>query len=90
VHTLLTAPAIAWATVVVGASLVTWAMALGTLTGNGRTYELLVCVLAYFAFNDGFVLNVSINPLRTALAHFVVMLPIVALLLFKRGRARFA
>lgn len=89
-HSLFTAPAIALATVVVGGSLVTWAMALGMLTGNGRTYELLVCVLAYLAFNDGAVLNVAINPLRTALAHFVVMLPMLAWLWFKRGRARAA
>lgn len=72
-------PLIAAAIVIVAASIPAWSLAVGALTGNPRTFELLACGFGYLALNEVAVLNVGINPGWTALVH-MLMLPLAILL----------
>ena len=78
----LTQPLIALAIVVVAASLPAWSIAVGALTGNSRTFELLVCVFAYLALNGVAVLHVGADPAWTSLIH-IAALPVVLLVATK-------
>lgn len=66
-------PMSALAIIIVAASLPAWAFALGALTGNSRTFELLACVFGYLALNGVAVLNVTSDPGWTSLAHIVAL-----------------
>lgn len=72
-------PIVAVAIVIVAASLPAWSLAVGALTGNSRTFELLACVFGYLALNEVAVLNVGVDPSWTALIH-ILMLPLAILL----------
>ncbi|MBV8466226.1 MAG: hypothetical protein JO218_09800 [Burkholderiales bacterium] len=89
-HSAVSAPATALAAVAADASLATAGLALGVLTGNGRTFELAICLLAYFAFNGGGVLNIAVDPLRTTVLHLAATLPMAGVLMAKWGRTRLA
>lgn len=80
-----TQPMIALAIVIVAASLPAWSMALGTLTGNSRTFELLACVFGYLALNGVAVMNVGSDPEWTSTVHMVA-LPAAILLVAKSWR----
>ena len=73
-----TAPLIALAIVIVAASLPAWALAVGAVTGNSRTFELLACVFGYLALNGVAILHVGTDPGWTAWVH-IVALPIAIL-----------
>ena len=77
-----TQPMIALAIVIVAASLPAWSLAVGALTGNSRTFELLACVFGYLALNGVAVLNVGSDPGWTSLVH-IVALPAVILVASK-------
>lgn len=68
-------PIVAFAIVIVAASLPAWSLAMGALTGNPRTFELLACVFGYLALNEVAVLHVGIDPAWTAVVH-MLMLPV--------------
>ena len=77
----LASPGIALAIVAVCVSLPAWGLALGALTRNPRTFELLLCVAAFLAFDGLPLLNVVANPGAASLLH-LSLLPLAALLLF--------
>ena len=68
-----TQPMIALAIIIVAASLPAWSLALGALTGNPRTFELLACVFGYLALNGVAVLHVGTDPELTSLVHIVAL-----------------
>ena len=72
-------PIVAGAIVIVAASIPAWSLAVGALTGNSRTFELLACMFGYLALNQVAVLNVGIDPAWTALVH-LLMLPLAILI----------
>jgi hypothetical protein len=61
-------------------SLAIWSLALGALTGSARPLELLFLLGALLALNGVGVLDASIAPMSTLLAH-VALLPLALLLL---------
>lgn len=69
----LSQPLIALAIVAVAASLPAWSLAVGAVTGNSRTFELLACVFAYLALNGIAVLHVGTDPAWTSLIHIVAL-----------------
>jgi hypothetical protein len=69
------APGMALAIVAIAASLTAWGIAFGTLLGNARAFEIVFCLLAYHALNGGFILNVSTDPLGSAVWH-AALLPV--------------
>lgn len=81
-----TQPMIAMAIVIVSASLPAWSLAIGALTGNPRTFELLACVFGYLALNGVAVLHVGTDPAWTSLVHSVA-LPAVIVVASKAWRA---
>ncbi|MCK9385656.1 MAG: ABC-2 transporter permease [Nevskia sp.] len=86
-----TAPAAAFAVLVIGASIASWGYALGALTRNARTFELLAVALAYFSIQGLPVLNISAAPISTALWHLALLPVAITLALLAlpqlRGRA---
>jgi hypothetical protein len=80
-----TEPMIALAIIIVAASLPAWSLAIGALTGNSRTFELLACVFAYLALNGVAVLNVGSDPGWTSMVH-IVALPAVIFVASKSWR----
>lgn len=72
--------AAALAVLVLGVSLASWGLALGALTRNARTFELLACVLAYLSLNGMPALQVTAAPSAT-LAWHAAALPLAAALL---------
>jgi hypothetical protein len=75
------APMSALAIVLIGVSLASWGLTLATLTRNPRTFELLLCVLAYLGFQESPLLHIGVAPAWTVSAH-LAMLPLAALLLW--------
>ncbi|RYF03914.1 MAG: hypothetical protein EOO78_05860 [Oxalobacteraceae bacterium] len=72
-------PAAALAIAAVCLSLPTWSMALGAVTGNSRSAEMALCVLAYLGVQGMALLNVVVAPGWTASVH-LALLPVAALL----------
>jgi hypothetical protein len=84
----LTDPAMSLAILAVGLSLATWGPALGALTSNSRSFELLVCVLAYIGLQGVPVLNVATVPQATAFWHLALLPVAIAVLLVTWPRLR--
>lgn len=78
----LTQPMVALAIIIVAASIPAWSLAIGALTGNPRTFELLACVFGYLALNGVAVLHVGTDPVWTSLSH-IVLLPVAILVASK-------
>ena len=66
-------PVAALAVIVVGASLVGWGLALGSIAHTARPFELLVLVLAYGGFQGIAVLNPVTNPWLTIGLHSALL-----------------
>lgn len=69
----LSQPPVAAAILLVAASLPAWSLALGVLTGNARTFELLACLFGYLAFNRIAVLHVGVDPWWTCVMHAALL-----------------
>ncbi len=65
----------------VGLSISTWALALGALTRTSRTFEVLLCVLAYASVQGLPALDVAVAPLTVALWHLSLLALAVPVLL---------
>lgn len=72
-------PIIALTTLVVGASLALWGMAIGALARNGRPFELLMLVVGYSGLQGAALVNVIVNPEATLRWH-LLGLPIALLI----------
>ena len=81
-----THPQAALATLVVGASLALWGMAIGALAHNGRLFELLVLGAAYVGVQGAAILNVIVAPADTLRWHLLA-LPLALALLALGARA---
>ena len=85
-------PAIALATLVVGASIALWGMAVGALARNGRPFELLLLVVGYGGMQGAALLNVIVAPADTLRWHLlglpVALALLVAMVVRKGGQVR--
>jgi hypothetical protein len=68
-------------------SLAVWALALASLTGSARPFELLFLLGALFALNGVPALDASIAPLPTLLVHLALLPPALILLAFAWARS---
>jgi hypothetical protein len=73
-------PAIALATLVVGASIVLWGMAVGALARNGRPFELALLVVGYGGMQGAALINVIVAPADTLRWHLMALAIALALL----------
>jgi hypothetical protein len=74
-------PAIALATLVVGASIVLWGMAVGGLARNGRPFELALLAVGYGGMQGAALLNVIVAPADTLRWHLLALPVALAMLL---------
>lgn len=74
-------PAIALATLVVGASIVLWGMAVGALARNGRPFELALLAVGYGGMQGAALLNVIVAPADTLRWHLLALPVALAMLL---------
>jgi hypothetical protein len=74
-------PAIALATLVVGASIVLWGMAVGALARNGRPFELALLAVGYGGMQGAALLNVIVAPADTLRWHLLGLPVALAMLL---------
>lgn len=68
-----THPQAALATLVVGASLALWGMAVGAMARNGRLFELLALGAAYVGVQGAAILNVIVAPADTLRWHLLAL-----------------
>jgi hypothetical protein len=66
-------PAIALATLVVGASIALWGMAIGALARNGRPFELALLAIGYGGMQGAALLNVIVAPADTLRWHLLAL-----------------
>jgi hypothetical protein len=66
-------PAIALTTLVVGASIALWGMAIGALARNGRPFELALLAIGYGGMQGAALLNVIVAPADTLRWHLLGM-----------------
>src|SRR5690606_28199191 len=64
-------PLIALTTLVVGASLALWGMAIGALARNGRPFELVMLVVGYGGMQGAAIINVIVQPERILGCHLL-------------------
>jgi hypothetical protein len=80
------APGVALAILCAVLSIATWALALGALTRNARTFELLMAALAYLAIDRLPVLNLGADPQLTVVLHLALLPVAVATLMLSWPR----
>jgi hypothetical protein len=82
-----THPQAALATLVVGASLALWGMAVGAVARNGRLFELLALGAAYVGVQGAAILNVIVAPADTLRWHLLALPLAVGILVLAQRTA---
>lgn len=78
-HFGVTAPLVALATLLTVLAVASWGLALAALTRNSRTFEFLICLLAWLGTEGLPVLNPVVNPGLTVLIHAISLPLAIAL-----------
>jgi hypothetical protein len=66
-------PTIALGTLVVGASIALWGMAVGAVARNGRPFELMLLAVGYGGMQGAALLNVIVAPADTLRWHLMAL-----------------